>query len=155
MRAVHHKQHSTKYNYLQTFQKNLIKIQSTVWSHLMCTDREMEIIKVNSNFWTSVISSNTGHTETYSSPQLPPLFSEMALVQGSLPLLRRRLPQPWYSWTDLHHLMMGTSHHTDVVHLSLNLYSSVKHHIFINHDGTTPLHEKRYTLLAMAFFHYI
>jgi hypothetical protein len=34
MGVVHHKKHSTKNNYIQTFQKKLFKIQSTVWSHL-------------------------------------------------------------------------------------------------------------------------
>jgi hypothetical protein len=55
-----------------------------------------------------------------------PLFSEMLLRQDFLPHLHLRMRQLLLSWNDLHHDMMGMSHHTDPLKRSLNLCSSVK-----------------------------
>jgi hypothetical protein len=55
----------------------------------------------------------------------------------------------------LHEQMLGISHHRDPILLSLILYSSVKHYIFINHRGTTPVYESGYTLLEKAASHHI
>jgi hypothetical protein len=79
----------------------------------------------------------------------------MLLVKDPLPLLPLRIPQLLCSWPDLHHQMLGASHHTDW-ELPLNLYSSVKNnHFSINNGPRTTLHEIAYALLAVAVSHYI